>query len=136
MGERFGTAGQPAAEQFELIKADGYQAVVNLARPDSTDALPEERTLVTGLGLAYAHIPVDFGAPTQQDLQQFFAVLDRHEGKRVFVHCAANKRVSAFMFLYRVKKLRVPVPEAEMALHRIWVPDAVWQDFIDRMLRA
>jgi hypothetical protein len=54
----------------------------------------------------------------------------------VFAHCIANKSVSSFLFLYRVLKLGHPVAEAEFALHHIWMPDPVWQDFIDRSLRT
>lgn len=135
MGERFGTAGQPSAEQFALIASEGYKCVINLALASSQGALPDERELVTGLGLDYVHIPVEFDAPRLEDLQDFFDALEQQRGK-VFVHCIANKRVSAFMFLYRVLKLGHPVAEAEMALHRIWTPDPVWQAFIDRALRA
>lgn len=135
MGERFGTAGQPSAGQFTLVAASGYRTVINLAPTTSPGALPDEPALVAGLGLEYVHIPVEFCAPQPRDLQRFFDALDARGNDKVFVHCIANKRVSAFMFLYRVLKMGHPVAEAEMALHRIWTPDAVWQDFIDRALR-
>jgi len=136
LGERFGTAGQPSAEQFELIRAEGYKAVINLALPTSTGALPGEAALVEGLGLRYVHIPVQFDAPTDEDLRRFFAALDELAPHKVFVHCAMNMRVSAFMFLYRVIREGLPRAEAEMALHRVWTPDPVWHAFIDRALRA
>lgn len=134
MGEKFGTAGQPSPEQFQLVAASGYQTVINLARADSPGHLPGEKELVQGLGLKYVHIPVEFSAPQPMDLALFFEAVDAAAGK-IFVHCIANKRASAFMFLYRVLKMGHPVAEAEMALHRIWTPDPVWQDFIDRALR-
>ena len=89
---------------------------------------------VRALGLDYVHIPVEFGAPRPLDLALFFEALDAAKGK-VFVHCIANKRVSAFLFLYRVLKMGHPVAEAELALHRIWMPDPVWQEFIDSSLK-
>ncbi|HUR40418.1 MAG TPA: NUDIX domain-containing protein [Verrucomicrobiae bacterium] len=135
LGDRIGTAGQPTAEQFTLIKAEGFGTVINLALETSPGAIPGERELVASLGMDYVHIPVEFGAPQPEDFEQFLAAMDAHADKKVFVHCIANKRVSAFLFLYRVLKLNQPVPEAEMALHRLWTPDPVWQDFIDRTLR-
>ena len=135
MGERIGSAGQPTAEQFMLVAAEGYKAVINLALETSPGALPDERALVEGLGLEYVHIPVAFDAPRDEDLRDFFDALDQLRGT-VFVHCSANKRVSAFLFLYRVLKLGHPIHDAEMALHRMWTPDEIWQDFIDRALRA
>lgn len=41
------------------------------------------------------------GQPRDQ-LFAFFAAMDRHRGERVWVHCAANMRVSVFLGLYRV----------------------------------
>ncbi len=136
LGDRFGTGGQPTADQFKLLEAHGYKTVINLALPSSTNALPDEPEIVRGLGLRFEHIPVQFDAPTDQDLKRFFGLLDELGEEKVFVHCAMNMRVSAFMFLYRVLKLGVPVSEAEMVLHRIWTPDSVWQEFIDRTLRS
>jgi len=133
-GANVGTGGQPSAEQFSLIAQEGYRSVVNLALASSPGALPDEAELVAGLGMDYTHIPVDFSAPKLEELQRFFEAVERAPGK-VFVHCIANKRVSVFLFLYRVLRLGHPVAEAEMALHRIWTPDEVWQDFIDRALR-
>jgi hypothetical protein len=46
------------------------------------------------------------------------------------VHCAANKRVSAFVYLYRVLHEGVPEEEARKDLHAIWQPDEVWSRFI------
>jgi NAD+ diphosphatase len=136
LGERFGTAGQPTAEQFALIRAEGFDTVVNLALATSPGGLPDEGALVQGLGMEYVHIPVEFGAPQPDDLQRFFDAVEQREGKRIFVHCIMNMRVSAFMFLYRVLKLGHPIHDAELALHRLWQPDPVWQDFIDRALRS
>jgi NAD+ diphosphatase len=136
LGERIGSAGQPTAEQFRMIAGAGYRSVINLALEDSPGALSDEERLVHELGLDYVHIPVEFTAPTREDLDRFFHEMALREDRKVFIHCIANKRVSAFLFLYRVLKLGHPVAEAEMALHRIWTPDPVWQDFIDRALRA
>ena len=135
MGPRFGSSGQPTPEQFTLVAQEGFKTVVNLALATSPGAVPDERALVEGLGMAYVHIPVAFDGPQLSDLQQFFAAVEQAPGK-VFVHCIANKRVSAFLFLYRVLKLGHPIHDAEMALHRIWQPDETWQAFIDRALRA
>ena len=47
---------------------------------------------------------------------------------------AANMRVSAFVFLYRVLRQRISPSEAERDLHAIWQPDEVWSRFIrDRL---
>jgi len=134
ISDALGTAGQPAAEQFAAIRAAGYEVVVNLAMPDSTNALPNEGELVAAQGMEYEHIPVVWESPTAEDLKRFFAVMDRNRGRKLFVHCALNMRVSCFVLLYRVLRLGVPAQVAWPDVLRIWQPNEVWQRFVDQML--
>lgn len=134
ISKTLGTAGQPTAEQFAAIKAAGYEVVVNLAMPDSSNALPHEQALVAEQGMHYVHIPVVWEHPTARDLEHFFDVLARCRGRRVFVHCALNMRVSAFVLLYRVIWQGVSLEAAREDLLKIWQPNAVWQRFIDDSL--
>jgi len=134
LGQKLGTAGQPTADQFGMIREAGFEAVINLALPTSTNALANEGSIVTGLGMSYVHIPVDFKAPTLQDFQAFARVMDAFGDRPVFVHCAVNMRVFAFVFLYRVLHKSVSRAEAERDLHAIWKPDEVWARFIEKQL--
>ena len=136
VGDRLGTAGQPTESQFRAIREAGFDAVINLALPTSDNALAHEGSVVTGLGMSYVHIPVDFKEPTSRDFRAFCRVLEAFDGQRVFVHCAANMRVSAFVFLYRVLHQRVPLSDAERDLHAIWQPDEVWSRFIQNQLAS
>ena len=136
IGDKLATAGQPTQRQFQSIRESGFQAVINLALPTSDNAIPNEGSLVTRLGMAYVHIPVDFKAPTAQDFRAFCRVMEAFDDRPVFVHCAANMRVSAFVFLYRILFQGVGVVEAERDLHAIWQPDDVWTNFIDDELKA
>jgi uncharacterized protein (TIGR01244 family) len=125
------TAGQPTEEQLCFIARDGFQVVINLAlHDDPRYSLKDETASVTSLGMEYVHIPVDFQSPTESDLQKFFAALDAHRGQKVLVHCAANKRVTAFVGLYRTIKLGWPVDKAFALMHSVWEPDPVWAAFI------
>jgi protein tyrosine phosphatase (PTP) superfamily phosphohydrolase (DUF442 family) len=135
LGPKLATAGQPTEEQFRQVREAGFEAVINLALPTSDNALPNEGSFVTGLGMSYVHIPVNFQSPTSQDFRAFCRVMDAFDDCRVFVHCAANKRVSAFIFLYRVLFKNVPASEAERDLDAIWQPDEVWAQFIQNHLR-
>jgi protein tyrosine phosphatase (PTP) superfamily phosphohydrolase (DUF442 family) len=134
ISDRIGTAGQPTADQFAAIQAAGYDLVVNLAMPDSTNALANEAELVAGQRMDYIHIPVVWDHPRLEDLERFFAVMDDNAGRRVFVHCAMNMRVSVFVLLYRVIRLGLPFDTAREMMLRIWQPDAIWQQFIDDAL--
>lgn len=133
-GGRIGTAGQPTLDQFEAVRQAGYESVINLALPTSLGAIANEREIVEKAGLKYIHIPVVWEAPTADDLHKFFAAMDAHAEKRVFVHCAMNKRVSAFVYLYRVLKLKEPEELARKDLRQIWEPEPHWQRFIEQQL--
>ena len=128
--EKFGTAGMPTEEQLSRLKEAGYEVVINLAMPNQPHALANEAALVQELGMEYISIPVVFNSPTAADLQRMMDVLDTHSTQKCFVHCMANYRVAAFIFLYRVLRLGMAVEEAEKQLHQIWQPDKVWAEFI------
>lgn len=134
LSDSIATAGQPTANQFAAIKNSGYQTIVNLALPTSTNAIPQEQEIVESQGMQYVHIPVDWEEPTIADIQQFFAVLQANQDKPVFVHCAMNMRVSAFMFLYRRICKGVSAADAAEDLHQIWTPNENWQRFIAQVL--
>ncbi len=129
------TAGLPTETQLKSVADSGFEVVINLAVDNNPPySLADEAEIVRGLGLVYLHIPVDFKAPTMTDLLQFCDAMDANVGRRKFVHCAANKRVSVFIGLYRVIRLGWK-PEAAFDLVRsLWTPDAVWQEFIDQSL--
>ncbi len=131
-----GTSGMPAERHFGAIFRAGYEAVVNLALPTSDNALSNEGELVSCEGMTYVHIPVLFDKPGRPDYERFEKVMNALRGTRVFVHCAANMRVSAFMFLYRLRSGIANRQEAEADLRRIWDPDPTWRDFINANLPA
>ena len=131
LSDRLATSGMPQPQHFAALREAGFEVVINLALPTSDNALPNEGELVSKQGMAYIHLPVKFDAPQPADFERFSRVMDVCEGQRVFVHCAANMRVSAFMFLYRLQRGQVSRDEAERDLRRIWEPDEVWREFIN-----
>ena len=60
-------------------------------------------------------------------------MMDVCVGQKVFVHCAANMRVSAFIFLHRLRH-GVDRVTAENDLKKIWQPDGVWREFMNQRL--
>ncbi|KOP24827.1 beta-lactamase [Hapalosiphon sp. MRB220] len=128
------TSGQLTEEEFTIIKEAGYQLVVNLALPDSHNALINEKEIVEFQEMEYVHIPVVWEKPTFDNVKDFFQVMEANTSKKVFVHCAANKRVSAFMYLYRRLSQGINEAEAKKDLHQIWIPDYHWQKFIEQVI--
>jgi protein tyrosine phosphatase (PTP) superfamily phosphohydrolase (DUF442 family) len=129
-----GTSSMPRAEHFPEIRKAGYTSVINLALPTSDNALANEGDMVARAGMSYVHIPVLFDAPKREDYERFERVMDALKGEKVFVHCAANMRVSAFMFLYRVRGQMATRAEAEADLRKIWWPDETWREFMNENL--
>jgi len=131
ISEAIATAGQPTTEQLRLIQQAGYATVINLALPTSTNALTNEKEQVEQLGMTYVHIPVEWEMPQLSDLEQFFEAVTAHKKAPVFIHCAANMRVSAFMYLYHRLQCQMPHEKAVIYLNQIWSPNPIWQAFID-----
>jgi protein tyrosine phosphatase (PTP) superfamily phosphohydrolase (DUF442 family) len=126
----FATAGQPTERQLTAVAAAGFETVINLIHPSSTFFLPTEEALIARLGLTYVWIPVVWTRPERADFDAFCAALDDHRDRRCLVHCAANKRVSAFVYLYRTVHRKEADDDARADLYDIWRPEGVWADFI------
>jgi protein tyrosine phosphatase (PTP) superfamily phosphohydrolase (DUF442 family) len=131
--DRLATSGMPQPEDFAALRQAGFEVVINLALPTSDNALPNEGELVSAQGMTYVHIPVNFELPQLEDFEQFTRIMDACAGQRVFVHCAANMRVSAFVFLHRLKH-GTNRATAESDLKKIWQPDGVWREFVNQQL--
>jgi protein tyrosine phosphatase (PTP) superfamily phosphohydrolase (DUF442 family) len=129
------TAGQPSEEELAAVAHAGFEVVVNLALHDAEYSLPEECRTVESLGMRYVHIPVVWERPLRSDLERFFEVMDELSDKRVFVHCAANKRVSVFMALYRQRRQGWSADAVMPDVLAIWEPDDVWRRFLEEMIR-
>ena len=131
--ENIGTGGQPTISQLTEIAEANYSVVVNLAMHDSDNAISEEGDIVSSLGMKYIHIPVPFEAPTSNHLKKFFNVMDSFEEKKVFVHCAVNARVSAFMHQYLTLKKGVSSEQATSPLLNQWLPtmDSNWKSIME-----
>jgi len=132
---RLSTSGQPTEDELRAVAREGFEVVINLAlHDDPRYSLRDETGLVQSLGMRYVHIPVQFAAPTEADLDAFIAAMAQHRARRILVHCAANKRVTSFLGLYRVIQQGWREEEAFALMHSVWEPDAVWASFIAAML--
>jgi protein tyrosine phosphatase (PTP) superfamily phosphohydrolase (DUF442 family) len=131
---KLATAGQPTVKQFRAIADAGYETVINLALPTSDGAITNEAQLVQALGMEYVAIPVNWESPTMTDLDKFLQTMEQRQQQEIFVHCAKNMRVSAFVYLYRRLHLNCDDEQAIADLHKIWQPNETWQKFIDTKL--
>lgn len=129
------TAGQPNEAQLADAARRGVTTVINLALHDEPRySLRDEARCVRDAGMTYVHIPVQFTAPTEESLLDFFAAMDAHKGEKMLVHCAANYRVTAFVGLYRVIREGWTPKNAFEPMQSVWAPDQVWRQFIADMI--
>ncbi len=104
------TAGQPSKADFETLKENGLEVVIDLRT--SGEHPFDEKQHVEGLGLKYISIPVEGAAGlTQDNVEKLHRELDNHENQNVLLHCGSSNRVGAMMAL-RSKWLQAN-PEAE-----------------------
>jgi uncharacterized protein (TIGR01244 family) len=132
LDDRITTSGQPTEAQLADIRALGVRHIVNLALHTHEKALSDEATSVSKLGMNYVHIPVDFQNPTEEDFEQFCAVMKELKDVPVHVHCIANYRVSAFFYKYRRDVLGMDEAKARADMDALWRPEGVWAAFISR----
>lgn len=134
--ERLATSGQPTQAQIQAIADGGFTVMINLAlHDDPRYSLPDEAGLARACGLEYVHIPVQFKSPAAADLAAFFTAMDAHADHKVWVHCAANMRVTAFLGLYRRMRLGWTDDAAFALMRDVWQPDGVWSAFIEASLQ-
>lgn len=130
VSDGLGTAGQPSDAQLRDVANAGFEVVVNLGLLDPRYCLADEAGSVRALGLTYHHIPVDFTAPQPDDLRCFFEAMDASSGKHVFVHCAANYRVAAFVALFGEARLGWSTDQSDAHVRRVWEPNETWTRFM------
>jgi len=135
ISDNLATSGQITVDQIEDIKAAGFDVIVNLATA-RREQNGEEAFAVAEAGLTYINIPVVWEEPTLRDLDMFFSVMRANEDRKVFVHCFANMRASAFTYLYRTQELNIDPVEAKKAMDAVWDPNSQeqWAEFIQRAL--
>jgi protein tyrosine phosphatase (PTP) superfamily phosphohydrolase (DUF442 family) len=124
------TSGQPTEAQLALVRDAGVRHVINLAPHHAENALADEAGTLTALDMDYTHIPVNFQAPTDADFEAFCRAMQTVSDENVLVHCAANMRVSAFIYRYRRDILQEQHQLIRPDMERIWEPFGIWKQFI------
>ena len=143
VSERLASSGQIGYDQIPLIAEQGYDVVINLAIADE-ERNGQEGFLVAQNGLSYVHIPVDWQDPKVSDVEKFLGVMEAYKDQKVYVHCFANMRASAFVYLHRVREQAAPTQAAREVLIKLWEYSpgyelhkiGQWRDLIARVEAA
>jgi len=122
MDQNFCAGAQPRLEHLEMLKKDGVKAIINL-RQTSEHRAAEEEAKAKELGLRYINIPVVFGDPKDEQVDEFLKVTDNVENRPAFIHCAAGIRVGAFWMIRRVLRDGFTIEAAEKEAQEIGLRD-------------
>ena len=133
VSDQLASSGQIGYDQIPLLREEGYEVVINLAIADEARN-GQEGFFVAQSGLTYVHIPVEWEQPRLSDVEMFFDVMQANEGRKVYVHCFANMRASAFVYMYRTLVEGVSEAEARGTMNEVWDPNelAQWGGLIER----
>ncbi len=127
ISETLVSSGQISSSHIASLPDEQIELVINLTVED-TDLNAREGFEITALGIDYLHIPVDWDNPTERNLQLFMRTLDAAGDQKVLVHCFANYRASAFIYLYRTLKQGVAPEIARKDLDAVW-PKQAWERY-------
>ena len=128
------TGGQPDEHQLHDIAEAGYEVVINLGLVGAGYSVTNEQELIESKGMQYIHIPVNFDAPEKDKYYEFASLFKALSNKRVFIHCAANKRVSVFLALYRITEEQMPIKKAMEELNSMWEPNDIWITYMKEVI--
>ncbi len=112
VSDDFCTGGQPRLEHLARLKDDGVKAVINLRQPSEHRAAEEEAE-AKRLGLRYFNIPVVYGDPKDEQVDEFLKLTDDPENRPAFIHCTLAIRVGAFWMIRRVLRDGWTIEKAE-----------------------
>lgn len=80
--------GKPTADGYRSLAARGVTTIVDL-RAERNLRIPEE--LIEDLGMTRLTIPMRDGqVPTQEQVEEFLAIVENETDGKVFVHCGAG----------------------------------------------
>jgi len=127
------SSGYVNVDQFKFLKDYGFTHVISLLPGDQH----QEDSIVTSLGMTFTQIEVNWKKPTIENVQNYFNDMKKYSGKKVLLHCVANMRASAFMYLYRTTQLGIKKDEAKKLMNDIWDPkeNEQWDNLIKTILK-
>jgi protein tyrosine phosphatase (PTP) superfamily phosphohydrolase (DUF442 family) len=120
-------AGQPAADDIEIICEQGVCTVVTMRKPDELDW--DEQQVVTSEGLKFQALPIEKARDFTDE------VFDRgrqllkaaRQGNGVLLHCASANRVGALWLVHRVLDGRMAVAEARKEAARVGLRNQAYE---------
>ena len=114
-GKKISRSGQPNKTDFKFLKTSGYKTIISLRYPGEYEEVTDDSKL-SGLpkDFNYVSIPIkDGGVPTEQQLTQFFTIINDSKNYPIHIHCRAGiGRTGVMTALYRYKINGWPINKA------------------------
>lgn len=123
-------SGQPSENQLAQIRDLGVTHIINLGPHHNKGSLEDEAGTVSGLGMKYIYIPVEFEEPTDQNFAEFCDALEAFPDTKIHIHCIYNARVTAFIYRYAREGRGFSEAKAAKMMEGIWRPGNDWAEFI------
>ena len=123
INKEFCSGGQPKLEHLTKLKEEGVTTIINLRVPTEHRAAEEEE-MAKKLGLHYFNIPVVFGDPKDEQVDQFLKITDDPANRPAFIHCAGAIRDGAFWMIRRVLRDGWTIEAAEEEAKKVGLKES------------
>jgi len=124
---------QPTEGEITQLKADGFEAIINISPSSARNALLNEAVLVERANMDYVHFPVDCSLLRPIHYQTFKGIIYGFKGRRIFVHCGGNIKSSNLLHMYDVLENKIDETESLKTLHKIQIPEEKWFNYFKTM---
>jgi protein tyrosine phosphatase (PTP) superfamily phosphohydrolase (DUF442 family) len=103
VNDRLLRGSQPTKEGIDTLKKLGVRIIVSFRQEDEEGA-ESERALVERRGMRFVGIPISgLGAPSHEQVAEFFDVFKQNPETKVFVHCRRGaERTGTMIAAYRI----------------------------------
>lgn len=129
--ERISIGGQPSMHQFDLIKKAGKDVVFQLVVEEASYSPQDEAYHVESAYLEHETMKVSFANPTMENVEEFTNIMNKHQDKNIYVHCAVGYCTSGLLSIYLMKTQDMTFEEAKKHVLSDWHPNDVWKKLIE-----
>jgi protein tyrosine phosphatase (PTP) superfamily phosphohydrolase (DUF442 family) len=131
--DNLAAGGQPAAEQLQTLKENGFELVINISPVSAKNALYNEHQLVEKLDMDYIHFPVDCSDLRETHYITFRSLMQSAEARKTFVHCGGNIKTSNLIHMYHVLEKKADEADSLKILLEIQQPEDKWFSYFRKM---
>lgn len=130
VSKQIAIGGQPANHQFGLIRDAGKEVVFQLVVKEASYSATDEAYHIHNLDLEHESMEISFAEPTKSNVEEFINIMNKHQAKQIFVHCAVGYCTSGLMVIYLMKTRQLSFEDAKQLVIQDWEPTLIWMELI------